>query len=685
MDSPPPEDPYAALGVAKDATTANIKTVYRKLVLKHHPDKVQDETKKQAAADQFNKIQQAYKLLSDDTQRRVYDASAKLDELRKEVGVSRHETAASTHPRDASYTGSTVPRSATAAYDHRTSPGVRGATFDARGSARFSEERKSNYAYEDGPYHEDIRVPSSRYDDHYNRSKARTSPRGGRRVEPEPDRLSRKENEKNSRFEKSRTSDRERRKDRDIKYAHVEPQEIDPYDEAYRNADKARARERELEHEQIREETRRARARGDQDITHDYDRQYKYRAQEDNVKEYTRQSNSSSAEPESRPAMSRSTSAKEVPYSHRSPSDARPSMARRSSSRRTTNSPPRRGRKEGDKKSPLPEIVEERRRPNLSTSYTSPAGLEDMVGGVPPRSYNAQVVHPHEPVHPSIRRAETMPTYTAASGRGKGDAGRVQPGKTRETHQDSGYSSPSSAESDSFPDAPQYPQPKGTQHYFSSPVFDEPQEFGNGFRTQRVDPPSSHRKRSPSPREHRSRPSSRRQHDAPSTPIYKTTQYQYPSSTTAEPPTSAPSSVHPAEAPRRPSLPRRDAYHSSSRNGASSTRDPYSPQSGSTRNLFGEGGAGTTGATEYKTVPVDYRTADATPTGSGKSSKNSATAQMMTGLAAKSNVQYSKRPQMEDIRTSNPMGSKVRPSAHRKGSSAGHRPGAMRRESVRAV
>ncbi|KAF2772987.1 heat shock protein DnaJ, partial [Teratosphaeria nubilosa] len=73
MGLPLPEDPYAALGVAKDASAATIKTQYRKLVLKCHPDKVQDEARKAAAVDNFHKIQTAYEIIGDEDRRSRYD------------------------------------------------------------------------------------------------------------------------------------------------------------------------------------------------------------------------------------------------------------------------------------------------------------------------------------------------------------------------------------------------------------------------------------------------------------------------------------------------------------------------------------------------------------------------------------------------------------------------------------
>ncbi|KAF1350934.1 DnaJ domain-containing protein, partial [Delphinella strobiligena] len=73
MSSPLPPDPYVGLGVSKDADAAQIKSIYRKLVLKCHPDKVTDAAKKAEAADEFHRIQQAYEILSDEERRSRYD------------------------------------------------------------------------------------------------------------------------------------------------------------------------------------------------------------------------------------------------------------------------------------------------------------------------------------------------------------------------------------------------------------------------------------------------------------------------------------------------------------------------------------------------------------------------------------------------------------------------------------
>ncbi|MBI3288571.1 MAG: molecular chaperone DnaJ [Elusimicrobia bacterium] len=64
------EDYYNLLGVARNATDAEIKSAYRKLAMKHHPDR--NPGNKEAEA-KFRKINAAYEALSDDKKRRLYD------------------------------------------------------------------------------------------------------------------------------------------------------------------------------------------------------------------------------------------------------------------------------------------------------------------------------------------------------------------------------------------------------------------------------------------------------------------------------------------------------------------------------------------------------------------------------------------------------------------------------------
>lgn len=65
-------DFYKVLEVSKDATEAEIRSNYRKLARKWHPDRNQD--KKERAEANFKRISKAYEVLSDAEKRKIYDA-----------------------------------------------------------------------------------------------------------------------------------------------------------------------------------------------------------------------------------------------------------------------------------------------------------------------------------------------------------------------------------------------------------------------------------------------------------------------------------------------------------------------------------------------------------------------------------------------------------------------------------
>ena len=50
------QDPYAVLGVSRNASKDEVKKVYKKLAMKHHPDKGGDETKFKQITDAYNQI-----------------------------------------------------------------------------------------------------------------------------------------------------------------------------------------------------------------------------------------------------------------------------------------------------------------------------------------------------------------------------------------------------------------------------------------------------------------------------------------------------------------------------------------------------------------------------------------------------------------------------------------------------
>ncbi|GAC1325561.1 MAG: molecular chaperone DnaJ [Mycobacteriales bacterium] len=69
---------YAALGVPKDASAAEIKKAYRKLARTHHPDTAGDDGTGEKKAERFKEISEAYDVLSDATKRKEYDEARSL-------------------------------------------------------------------------------------------------------------------------------------------------------------------------------------------------------------------------------------------------------------------------------------------------------------------------------------------------------------------------------------------------------------------------------------------------------------------------------------------------------------------------------------------------------------------------------------------------------------------------------
>ncbi|KAI0872134.1 hypothetical protein GGS24DRAFT_491694 [Hypoxylon argillaceum] len=76
---PPAINPYEVLGLERTATADQVKSAYRKLALKNHPDKV-SEDQKQQAHETFQSIAFAYAILSDPTRRKRYDETGSTSE-----------------------------------------------------------------------------------------------------------------------------------------------------------------------------------------------------------------------------------------------------------------------------------------------------------------------------------------------------------------------------------------------------------------------------------------------------------------------------------------------------------------------------------------------------------------------------------------------------------------------------
>ncbi|CAK7340579.1 unnamed protein product [Dovyalis caffra] len=68
---------YTILGIRRDASFSDIRSAYRKLAMKWHPDKLAQTQNPGAAGEakrRFQQIQEAYSVLSDQSRRSMYDA-----------------------------------------------------------------------------------------------------------------------------------------------------------------------------------------------------------------------------------------------------------------------------------------------------------------------------------------------------------------------------------------------------------------------------------------------------------------------------------------------------------------------------------------------------------------------------------------------------------------------------------
>jgi curved DNA-binding protein CbpA len=448
MDSPIPPDPYAALGVAKDADADTIKKTYRKLALKLHPDKCTDESQKASRTDQFTTIQQAYDIIGNEEKRGRYDAQVRMAELRRQNMEMRGAAA----PR---------PDVRTAAYNTRTAA-PREATYTTRGPPRPTyEPPRSTYEQPRPRY----------YDDDYAPFRGST----------------RKANVADEYVYIKRSSPREKDRER-VRVT------VDPRDEERRRDSKRREAEvRDARSSKYAdyEEDRRRRDRDYENMRRKADAYDSYGSSTERITEERLRDAQRHMDKQTRPTMYRRESSRQGPV-YRETAEVRRSAAapkekeRARESRRTSPSKDER-RRAAEDADPY-----DRRVPNLSTHTSSPPAMES----VPPpnhRSYTTPIdidfkkkktakdVSPPPP----FRRSTTQPIETMA-GASSSSNRKDQSSRVRHS-EDSSYSTP---------------YPYGDDR--AAPPF----SYTNGHRTVLREPnPPSRRKSSSPVRGEASRPS----------------------------------------------------------------------------------------------------------------------------------------------------------------------------------
>ncbi|EDN02297.1 predicted protein [Histoplasma mississippiense (nom. inval.)] len=193
-------DPYKVLGISKDATIGEIKSAHRKLVLRCHPDKIKDEEQRKEAVPEFQRVQSAYELLSDEKKRADYDLKV---ELKKKPRYHSEDAGSSSYYRPSTFTKS----------------------YESRNGVIYEERvpRSSRFFDEDIPLHEEPR-PTSRKNNGYEKkhSTEGKEKKKSRHVDPPVSVRSSKErvreareSVKSSRSDREKHRDKERRKDRE--------------------------------------------------------------------------------------------------------------------------------------------------------------------------------------------------------------------------------------------------------------------------------------------------------------------------------------------------------------------------------------------------------------------------------------------------------------------------------------
>ncbi|KAH6994952.1 hypothetical protein EDB80DRAFT_154262 [Ilyonectria destructans] len=231
MTSLPP-DPYKTLGVSKDAQITEIRSAHRKLVLKCHPDKVQDPALKALKQDEFQKVQQAYELLSDEKERQRYDDQARIAELRKQMQAKANTSSPRATPTTYKFDIRTAePRPNSYKSTSGTPPGSKfypRSYEDDRGPQIFDAEPRvrREQSYSDKSKRESEREREREATKEKERERQKKASDALRRAEKEA-----KEAKEARRAEKKKEREKERKREAVDKKQRDKPPYLEPFDD----------------------------------------------------------------------------------------------------------------------------------------------------------------------------------------------------------------------------------------------------------------------------------------------------------------------------------------------------------------------------------------------------------------------------------------------------------------------
>lgn len=195
-----PPDPWKTLGVNKSADKTDIRAAYKKLVLKCHPDKVQDPTLKAQKQEEFQKVQHAYELLNNDVERIRYEEQVKLQELRKQAAML-----AKNMPNIS------ASRSSTKTYELRTAERYK----SSASAPKVYSYQTTSRSHEDVPLRFDVPDRTARRPSSFEKPGYREDDRKER--DRDRERRSRKETEDDYRIKKEKELEKIREKERELK------------------------------------------------------------------------------------------------------------------------------------------------------------------------------------------------------------------------------------------------------------------------------------------------------------------------------------------------------------------------------------------------------------------------------------------------------------------------------------